>query len=54
MIINHNMSSINSNRVLKFNNLNVNKDIEFINPISGELFSEKLPVFAQKNGGITP
>lgn len=28
MIINHNMSSINSNRVLKFNNLNVNKDME--------------------------
>jgi len=28
MIINHNMSSINANRVLKFNNVNVNKDME--------------------------
>ena len=27
-------------------NLKVNKDIEFINPISGEPFSEKLPVFS--------
>ena len=28
MIINHNISSINSNRVLKFNNINVSKDME--------------------------
>jgi len=28
MIINHNISSINTNRVLKFNNLAVNKDME--------------------------
>jgi len=28
MIINHNMSSINANRVLKFNNVAVNKDME--------------------------
>lgn len=28
MIINHNMSSINAQRVLKFNNVNVNKDME--------------------------
>ncbi len=28
MIINHNMSSINANRVLKFNDLNVSKDME--------------------------
>lgn len=28
MIINHNLSSINSNRVLKFNDINVSKDME--------------------------
>ncbi|MCK4796543.1 MAG: flagellin, partial [Spirochaetes bacterium] len=28
MIINHNLSAINANRVLKFNNWNVNKDME--------------------------
>jgi len=28
MIINHNMSSINANRVLKFNDINVSKDME--------------------------
>ena len=28
MIINHNISSINANRVLKFNNIDVNKDME--------------------------